>query len=101
MVIPFLSLLFSYALYSVSVRLVTSEKPGMGKSLHVSKLAKQLKSNEKHCIVPIHGPKVNFDSVVQSLNPFVPKSYQSAFYQIIHLDIDSEVPNNDIVDDFF
>jgi len=70
---------------------------GMGKSLHISKLAKQLKSNEEHCIVPIHGPIVDFDTVVQSLHPFVPKSYQSALFQIIHLDIDSEVLHNDVV----
>jgi len=70
---------------------VISEKSGMGKSLHVSKLVKKLQPGESYHIVPIHGPKVDVDTMVKSLHPFTPPSFQSPSYQIIHIDVDSEV----------
>ena len=74
----------------LSVRVVSSEKPGMGKSLHVKKLAEKLKHKESYCIVPVHGPIVDFNTVMKLLQPLTP-SYESPTPQIIHIDIDSEV----------
>ena len=74
----------------MSVRVVSSSKPGMGKSLHVKRLAEKLKHKESYCIVPVHGPVVDFNTVTKLLKPFTP-SYKSPTPQIIHLDIDSEV----------
>ena len=69
---------------------MSSEKPGMGKSLHVKKLAEKLKHKDSYCIVPVHGPVVDFNTVMKLLQPFTP-SYESLTPQIIHMDIDSEV----------
>ena len=75
---------------------MTSAKPGMGKSLHIKKLAENLKMNEPYCVVPVHGPKVDVDTVVELLKPHAP-SYQSPVFQIIHIDIDSEVCDTTII----
>lgn len=83
-------LLLIYPIDRLSVRVVSSEKPGMGKSLHVRKLAEKLKQKGSYCIVPVHGPVVNFNTVMKLLQPFTP-SYESPTPQIIHMDIDSEV----------
>ena len=69
---------------------MSSEKPGMGKSLHVKKLAEKLKHKESYCIVPVHGPVVDFNTVMKLLQPFTP-FYEAPTSQIIHMDIDSEV----------
>jgi len=69
---------------------VSAEKPGMGKSLHVKKLADKLKHKESYCVVPIHGPIVDFNTVMKLLQPFTP-FYEAPTSQIIHMDIDSEV----------
>ena len=69
---------------------MSSEKPGMGKSLHVKKLAEKLKDKGSYCIVPIHGPIVDFNTVMKLLQAFTP-SYETLEPQIIHIDIDSEV----------
>ena len=69
---------------------MSSEKPGMGKSLHVKKLAEKLKDKGSYCIVPVHGPIVDFNTVMKLLHRFTP-SYESLTPQIIHMDIDSEV----------
>ena len=74
----------------MSVRVVSSEKPGMGKSLHIKKLADKLKHKESYCIVPVHGPVVDFNTVMKLLQPFTP-SYESPSPQIIHMEIDPEV----------
>ena len=79
-----------FSWFSLSVKVVTSEKPGMGKSLHIKKLADTLKTNESYCVVPVHGPKVDVDTIVELLKPYTP-SYQNPIFQIIHIDIDSEV----------
>ena len=79
----------------LSVRVVWSEKPGMGKSLHIKKLAEKLKQKGSYCIVPIHGPVVDFSTVMKLLQPFTP--YESPTPQIIHMDIDSEVARMCIV----
>ena len=62
----------------------------MGKSLHIKKLADKLKDKESYCIVPVHGPVVDFNTVMKLLQPYTP-SYESLTPQIIHMDIDSEV----------
>ena len=54
------------------VRIVTSERPGMGKSLFVkrmaSKLSRHLNTNEPcHIIIPIFGPNVSPDKIIQVL----------------------------------
>ena len=74
---------------------MSSEKPGMGKSLHVKKLAEKLKQKGSYCIVPVHGPMVDFNTVMELLRPFTP-SYKSPTPQVIHMDIDSEVTRNRI-----
>ena len=79
-----------YLIDRLSVRVVSSEKPGMGKSLHVKKLAEKLKDKGSYCIVPVHGPVVDFNTVMKLLQRFTP-SYGSLAPQIIHMDIDSEV----------
>ena len=71
--------------------MVSSDKPGMGKSLHIQKLADKLKDQKSYCIVPIHGPVVDFNTVMKLLQPYTP-SYEALTPQIIHMDIDSEVP---------
>ena len=75
------------------MRIVSSEKPGMGKSLHIRKLADKLKDKESYCIVPVHGPVVDVNTVMKLLQPFTP-CYESLTPQIIHMDIDSEVTIN-------
>ena len=72
---------------------MSSEKPGMGKSLHVKKLAEKLKQKGSYHIVPVHGPVVDFNTVMKLLQPFTPK-YESPTPQVIHMDIDSEVTSN-------
>ena len=72
---------------------MSSEKPGMGKSLHVKKSAEKLRRKGSYCIVPVHGPVVDFNTVMKLFQPFTP-SYESPAPQIIHMDIDSEVTSN-------
>ena len=89
-------MIIHYLTNRLSVRVVSSEKPGMGKSLHVKKLAEKLKQKESYCSVPVHGPVADFNTVMKLLQPFTP-SYESPTPQVIHMDIDSEVtsePNN-------
>ena len=62
----------------------------MGKSLHIKKLADKLKDKKSYCIVPVHGPVVDFNTVMRLLQPYSP-CYESLIPQIIHMDIDSEV----------
>ena len=76
-----------------TVRVVASNTSGMGKSLYVKRLAQKLKRHcqieSKHVIVPIHGPVVNADTVMTSLNNHTANQIPTA--QIIHLDIASSV----------
>jgi len=75
---------------SSSVKVIKSDKPGMGKSLHIKKLSEKLNINQSYRIVSIHGPVVNAGTVVQLLQSDAEK-HQSSSFQIIHVDIDSEV----------
>ena len=76
-----------------TVRIVTSNASGMGKSLYVKRLAQKLKGQcqikNKHVIVPIHGPVVNADTVITSLSNHTANQIPTA--QIIHFDIASSV----------
>ena len=79
--------------FRCTVRVVASNASGMGKSLYVKRLAQKLKRHcqieSKHVIVPIHGPVVNADTVMMSLNNHAANQIPTA--QIIHLDIASSV----------
>ena len=75
------------------MRVVTSQRAGMGKSLYIQQRRKALKSVTTHgpheVIVPIHGPMVTPDTVVGALKPHVGKSHPVIF----HLDIAPNVSN--------
>ena len=58
--------------------------------MYVKELAEKLNHKESYCIVPVHGPVVNFSTVMKLLQPYTP-SYESLTPQIIHIDIDAEV----------
>ena len=75
-----------------TVRVIRSERTGMGKSLYVRRMTKMLKEKLKEqvtyplCVtIPIHGPNIDFDKVMKSLlhhaNPIEP------FSQIFHFDV--------------
>ena len=78
-----------------SVRVIRSDRTGMGKSLYVSRLEKKLKKKYKkevkfplRVIIPIHGPDVDLDAVMRHLqehminvDPINPPA------QIFHFDI--------------
>ena len=73
-------------------RVIRSERTGMGKSLYVKRLTKKLEKKLKQTVayllcvtIPIHGPTVDLDVVMRSLqdhaNPVNPPP------QIFHFDI--------------
>lgn len=75
-----------------TVRVIRSERTGMGKSLYVKRLTRKLEKKLKLpmtyqlCVtIPIHGPNVDLDIVMKSLqqhaNPVDPPP------QIFHFDI--------------
>ena len=82
-----------------TVRVVASNASGMGKSLYVKRLAqklqKQCQIKSQHIIVPIHGPVVNADTVMASLNNCTTNQVLTA--QIIHFDIASSVSNFNVL----
>ena len=51
--------------------MVTSDRTGMGKSLYIQRMKEQLSSKgfsvSSDVIIPVHGPRVTFDSIVQLL----------------------------------
>ena len=69
------------------VRVVTSQRAGMGKSLYIQRRREALKSVTTHgpheVTVPIHGPMVTPDTVVGALKPHMGLSHPVIF----HLDI--------------
>ena len=69
------------------MRVVTSQRAGMGKSLYIQRRREALKSVTTHgpheVIVPIHGPMVTPDTVVGALKPHMGMSRPIIF----HLDI--------------
>lgn len=69
------------------VRVVTSTRAGMGKSLYISRMAEQLqKLNVEGAIIetiPIHGPHVTTDTVMECLDAY----QDSSSCIILHFDI--------------
>ena len=80
--------------------MIRSERAGMGKSLYVNRLTNKLEQmlNQSDvtyplCVtIPVHGPTVNFDTVMKSLQHG--SSFDALEYsppQIFHFDIASSV----------
>ena len=70
----------------------------MGKSLYIQRLKEELQAKTQkgphHVIIPVHGPKVTFDTIVQALkHPFNEKSTDQDSGQaiIFHIDISPSV----------
>ena len=67
----------------------------MGKSLYIQRLTEELETKSDqlgphHVIIPVHGPKVTFDTIVQALkHPFEKKDSGQAI--IFHIDISPSV----------
>ena len=88
-----------FSLISSYVRVVKSERAGMGKSLYIQRLTEELESKTDqqgphHVIIPVHGPKVTFDTIVQALkHPFDKMTDQDSSGQaiIFHIDISPSV----------
>lgn len=84
---------------SSCVRVVFSERPGMGKSLYIHRMAEQLgvKINKCaktiHSVIPIHGPLVNSDVVLNMLKDH----YRDQKCKIYHFDIAPSVRHNNCV----
>ena len=74
---------------SLSVRVVSSERSGMGKSLYIRRMAEQLKTVVKadladcQVVIPIHGPVVTADVVLK----FLKEHYRKNKCMIYHFDI--------------
>ena len=80
----------SYYVFPLSrsyVRVVTSPRAGMGKSLYIRRRKEALMSvttrGPHEVIVPIHGPTVTPDTVVEAFKPHVGMNHPIIF----HLDI--------------
>ena len=76
--------------------MVTSDRTGMGKSLYIQRLKDLLRSKTRQelydVIIPVHGPKVTFDSIVHSLTyPFEITKQNRDQPLIFHLDISPSV----------
>ena len=69
-----------------SVRIVTSSRAGMGKSLYIKRLREALETQTCYpveVVIPVHGPTVTADSVVETLMEHVGNTSATIF----HLDI--------------
>lgn len=71
-----------------NTRVVMSNRSGMGKSLYIQRLAEDLQKNLKksepvHVTIPLHGPVVTPDTVLELFKDHMKKS--SCF--IYHIDI--------------
>jgi hypothetical protein len=67
---------------SYRVRVVQSNRAGMGKSLYIQRLAEK-RVCKQHVIIPIHGPSITTDSLLERLKDYV-AGYSSA---VFHIDI--------------
>lgn len=61
---------YDYYMHSSSVRIVSSDRSGMGKSLYIRNLAERLRekqpdSDAVHVTIPLHGPIVTPDTVME------------------------------------
>ena len=75
------------------MRVVTSNRAGMGKSLYIKHLREELEKKTAcqplEVVVPIHGPVVTTDSVVEFLMDHIGNRRATLF----HLDISPNVCN--------
>ena len=75
------------------VRIIKSARSGMGKSLYVKKMAQKLEklrgTGPYIITVPIHGPKVTPDHVLELLQSFLDSNVCNS--AIIHFDISPKV----------
>ncbi len=73
--------------FSCCVRVVSSTHSGMGKSLYVKRRATSLKQkicgDDVHVTIPIHGPVVTADSIMDCLKNHIERDNCT----IYHLDI--------------
>ena len=79
--------------YRSCVRVVSSDRPGMGKSFYVQQLAQQITKTmgrtSASCTIPIHGPDVTADTVMD----FLIHHLQDPLCSMYHIDIASNVSN--------
>ena len=74
--------------YRSCVRIITSERAGMGKSLFVKRLKEDLQrktNSDSEClkVIPIHGPLVTADLIVEALK----EDFNNEKPTIFHFDI--------------
>ncbi len=75
--------------YSSCVRIVSSKRSGMGKSLYIQRLAESLKQNLNrssgvhHVTIPLHGPVITPDTVLE----FFKDNMKNPTCCIYHIDI--------------
>ena len=76
--------------FSSCVRVVSSDRSGMGKSLYIQRLVDELKKRQNpysnsnvHIIIPLHGPEVTPDIVMDLFKNHFERS-KSCIY---HIDI--------------
>lgn len=79
--------------YRSCVRVISSDRSGMGKSFYVQQLAQQITKTmgrtSASCTIPIHGPEVTADTVMD----FLIHHLQDPLCSMYHLDIASNVSN--------
>ena len=78
--------------YRSCVRVVTSDRPGMGKSFYIQQMAETLKASQgressKYTIIPIHGPEASPDTVMK----FLYNHMDHRSCSLYHIDIASDV----------
>ena len=67
-----------------AVRVVSSTRAGMGKTLFITRMAEKLDAGDKsYLIIPIHGPYVTIDSVMK----YLLKHQDNCSPVIVHFDI--------------
>ena len=69
--------------HSSCVRVVSSTRSGMGKSLFITRLADKLNTGSTHVTIPIHGPEVTPDTLME----FLKDHMEDATSTIFHFDI--------------
>ena len=75
---------------------MTSERAGSGKSLFIENMKNELRRKYPQmsdAIIPVHGPKVTNDSIVESLIESFGGNKERSQAIIFHLDIASSVSN--------
>ena len=81
------TLYICFELFRSCVRIVTSNRAGMGKSLYIKRLREALETQTSvqplEVVVPLHGPVVTADTVVKALE----KHFGKHTATIFHIDI--------------